>query len=84
MIDSPKIKMEIQGHTSAEPGVKEEINLDLSNRRAKSVSDYLLSKGVPVNRLRSNGYGSSKPTAPNDKEENRIKNRRVSFIVLKD
>lgn len=84
MIDFPKIKMEIQGHTSSEPGVKEESNLDLSNRRAKSVSDYILSKGIPADRLRSKGYGSSKPTASNDSEENRIKNRRVSFIVLKD
>lgn len=84
MTDSPKIKVEVQGHTSSERGVKEETNLDLSNRRAKSVYNYLISKGIAKDRLSSKGYGSSKPTADNDKEENRIKNRRVTFTVSKE
>lgn len=84
MRDFPKIKIEIQGHTSSELGIKEETNLDLSNRRAKSVFNYLISKGIATDRLSSKGYGSSKPTANNDTEENRIKNRRVSFTVSKE
>ncbi len=56
-------------------------NLDLSQRRAKSVSDYLASVGVPPPSIRYKGYGSSLPIADNSTEEGRAKNRRVEFRI---
>lgn len=84
MNENPLLKIEIQGHSSLEPGISDDLNTELSRNRAEAVSVYLLSKGITRERLRSKGYGSSKPAFPNDSEENRIKNRRVSFVVLKD
>lgn len=60
----------------------DEYNLDLSQRRAKSVSDYLASKGVQPPSMRHHGFGSSKPIATNATEEGRAKNRRVEFYIM--
>ena len=57
-------------------------NLILSEHRAKSVVDYLSSKGVDEGRLTFKGYGSSKPIANNDSDEGRKQNRRVEFVVV--
>ncbi|MCL2178077.1 MAG: OmpA family protein [Proteobacteria bacterium] len=55
-------------------------NLDLSNRRAKSVVDYLISHGIEPGRLQSIGYGFDRPVAPNDSALGRAKNRRTEFL----
>lgn len=60
----------------------DEYNLALSQRRAKSVSDYLASKGVQPPSMRWHGFGSSKPIATNATEEGRAKNRRVEFYIM--
>ena len=60
----------------------DEYNLDLSQRRAKSVSDYLASKGVHPPSMRHRGFGSSKPIADNATDEGRAKNRRVEFYIM--
>jgi outer membrane protein OmpA-like peptidoglycan-associated protein len=60
----------------------DEYNLDLSQRRAKSVSDYLASKGVYPPSMRHRGFGSSKPVADNATDEGRAKNRRVEFYIM--
>jgi outer membrane protein OmpA-like peptidoglycan-associated protein len=60
----------------------DEYNLDLSQRRAKSVTDYLASKGVHPPSMRHHGYGSSKPIATNATDEGRAKNRRVEFYIM--
>ena len=60
----------------------DEYNLDLSQRRARSVSDYLASKGVQPPSIRYHGFGSSKPIATNATEEGRAKNRRVEFYIM--
>jgi outer membrane protein OmpA-like peptidoglycan-associated protein len=79
--ENPSIKIEIQGHTSTS-NRPEAFNLELSQKRAQSVADYLLQKGIEADRIRVKGYGSSKPVVPNTTEENKKKNRRVNFIVV--
>lgn len=78
---APQVKkLSIEGHASAEGDAAK--NKTLSQDRAKSVMEYLVKKeGIDAARLTSKGWGSEKPIAPNDTEENREKNRRVEFLV---
>jgi len=78
---NPDINIELRGHT-CDIG-SEKNNYVLSNNRAHSVQEYLLSNGIPPERIISKGYGKSMPNLPNTNEENRSKNRRVEFIILK-
>jgi len=78
---NPKLVIEISAHTD-DVG-DENFNLKLSNKRAQSTLDYLMSKGIGKDRLVSVGYGETKPVASNDTEENRSINRRVELRVLK-
>ncbi len=72
----------ISGHTD---NVGEDAaNKALSRNRANAVMTYLVKKGVVRSRLRSAGYGSTKPIAANDSEEGRQKNRRVEFVIDKN
>lgn len=75
----PKMQMDIGGHTD-NVGSKE-TNDNLSEARAKSVYDYLVSKGIDKSRLTHKGYGYSVPIASNNTEEGRAKNRRVTFEI---
>ncbi len=77
---NPKMKIEIQGHTDNTGS--EESNLILSQNRAESVMNYLISKGVDPQRVSAAGYGESQPLAPNDTEEGRARNRRTAFQIL--
>jgi len=84
--DNPELKIEIQAHCDARG--TDQFNLDLSNRRAKSVVNYLVKKGVPSKNLKSKGFGESQPV--NDcidgvecSEAQHQGNRRSEFIVLK-
>ena len=56
-------------------------NLSLSEKRAKAVADYLISKGIPRNLVEVVGYGESRPLYPNDSEEHRALNRRVEIKI---
>jgi outer membrane protein OmpA-like peptidoglycan-associated protein len=76
----PNMKIEIGGHTDNVGS--ETYNLDLSNKRAKSVYDYLISKGVSSSRLTYKGYGKSKLILNGDSEEANQINRRVEFLIL--
>jgi OOP family OmpA-OmpF porin len=85
MQDNPHVKkVRVEGHASDEGrgAAANEYNKRLSDRRAKSVADYLISKGVVATRLESVGYGVERPLAANDTEENREKNRRVEFNIV--
>ncbi len=75
-----QLRIEISGHTD-NTGNKE-YNLSLSKNRAKSVIDYLGSKGIDKRRLIAKGYGDSEPIAKNDTEEGRAKNRRTTFKII--
>jgi OOP family OmpA-OmpF porin len=72
--------VEIAGHTDTTgPG---DYNQGLSERRAKSVMGYLISKGVPAENLTAVGYGESNPIASNVTREGREANRRVEFRIF--
>jgi outer membrane protein OmpA-like peptidoglycan-associated protein len=71
----------IEGHTDNVGSDK--LNLSLSQRRAQSVMDYLVSKGIESHRLRAKGFGESKPIATNATPLGRAKNRRVDFRLIK-
>jgi outer membrane protein OmpA-like peptidoglycan-associated protein len=58
-------------------------NLDLSKRRANSVKNYLVSKGVIDAMVTTDGKGETMPIVANDSAENRSKNRRVEFVITK-
>jgi len=77
---TPKLVIEIAGHTDNVGDRR--LNQALSENRARIITNYLVNKGIPESRLRHAGYGSSKPAAPNDTEDNKRKNRRVEFVVL--
>jgi len=87
MVDNETIEIELSAHTD-NIGT-EAYNLKLSDRRAKSCVDYLISKGIAAGRMKSKGYGFSKPIAPNqlpdgkDNPEGRQLNRRTEFKVTK-
>ncbi|HPE75192.1 MAG TPA: OmpA family protein [Draconibacterium sp.] len=76
------LKVEIQGHTD-NTGSSER-NLILSEQRAKSVVEYLISKGIPATRLKSKGKGETSPVAPNNTEEGRMLNRRTAVKIEKN
>ena len=79
LIANPGVAVEIAGHTDSRGEAA--YNQGLSERRAKSVRDYLISKGVKGSRLSSAGYGESQPVADNATSEGRAKNRRVELRV---
>ncbi len=80
--DTPRIKkVEIGGHASSEGS--DSHNLELSDRRAKSVMKWLVDRGgVEAGRLSAKGYGETKPlVTPDETEADREKNRRVEFLI---
>ncbi|MDR1681025.1 MAG: OmpA family protein [Prevotellaceae bacterium] len=80
MNDTPSLIIEISGHTDNIGSAQS--NKALSERRAKSVVDYLKKEGIVETRLSYKGYGMDQPIAPNDTDENRQLNRRTEFKVI--
>jgi OOP family OmpA-OmpF porin len=76
--DNPKISLEVQGHTDNKGS--DAYNMNLSQTRADAVRAYLVSHGIPPDRLVSKGYGFHQPLVPNSTAANRELNRRVQFI----
>lgn len=79
LTEAKDIRFEIEGHTDSIGG--DAYNKDLSLRRAESVRQYLISKGIAADRLTSHGYGSEQPISDNESEEGRKMNRRVVFRI---
>jgi OOP family OmpA-OmpF porin len=80
--DNPDIELiRIEGHTDNE--ASDGYNRKLSDKRAKSVRAYLISKGIEGKRLEAKGFGESKPIASNDTPEGREQNRRVEIHIVK-
>ena len=81
-----KMVIEIAGHTDNIGS--DEHNLKLSQERANSVRNYLISKGINANRVIAKGYGSAEPVAPNtnpdgsDNPEGRQRNRRTEVRII--
>ena len=79
----PGYKISIEGHTDNIGS--EKYNQRLSERRAAAVKESLLKHGVTNGaRMRSVGYGKSKPIADNSTEKGRFENRRVEILILSD
>lgn len=78
-IANPEATADIEGHTDNTASAAH--NQALSERRAKAVLDYLVSKGVDEGRLTCRGFGYSQPVATNDTPEGRQQNRRVEIKV---
>lgn len=80
---APHVKLiEIGGHASTEGSDKH--NLKLSDARAKSVMEYLVTKGsVPQDKLTAKGFGETKPlVTPEETDADRERNRRVEFLII--
>jgi outer membrane protein OmpA-like peptidoglycan-associated protein len=75
-------KVELGGHTDAQGD--ETANQALSERRAQSVADYLVSKSVPAAQLGVNGYGESQPLDAGGTSQADAKNRRIEFKVAQE
>ncbi|MBP6657580.1 MAG: OmpA family protein, partial [Bacteroidia bacterium] len=78
---NPKAHFEISGHTD-NVGSKP-YNQTLSEKRAKTVYEYLITAGIPAVRLTSKGYGDTKPIAENSTDAGRAQNRRTEFLITK-
>ncbi len=76
----PGLRIEVQGHTDSDGDLN--LNVQLSQRRAESVCDYIQALGVARDRLVAKGYGPSRPIAPNDSPQGKSLNRRVMIEVL--
>jgi OOP family OmpA-OmpF porin len=72
-------RVNLSGHTDSIG--TEKYNQGLSERRVKSVQDYVVKKGVDPSRVTGQGFGESKPIADNKTKEGRAKNRRVEIKV---
>jgi len=77
--ENPTLRVEIEGHTCSIGTA--EYNLALGDRRANAVKDYLVSRGVTADRLRTVSYGEERPKYDNSREETRRLNRRAALVV---
>lgn len=74
--------IEIAGHTDNVGS--QEVNQKLSEARANSVKQYLISKGISASRLSAKGYGDNQPIADNNSETGRQQNRRTEVRIIKE
>lgn len=76
----PDLKFSVEGHTDSDGDDK--LNQTLSEARAKTVKDRLISMGIDASRLTSTGWGESKPIGENNTPEGKATNRRVEFVKI--
>ncbi len=79
--ENPTIQIEVAGHTDSIGSPQ--YNLELSQKRAEAVKQYLVSQGIEPGRIIAKGYGDTKPIAPNNTAKGRELNRRVEIKILK-
>lgn len=77
--DFPTIEVRVEGHTDGQGA--EKANRKLSQKRAESVRNYLIRKGVSAARMVAQGFGEDVPIADNGTAEGRSQNRRVEFVI---
>jgi outer membrane protein OmpA-like peptidoglycan-associated protein len=80
MAKKPSWRLKISGHTDNQG--KAATNLKLSEKRAKAIQNYLVSKGIAADRFKVEWFGSKKPIADNKTEAGRQKNRRVEMLII--
>lgn len=76
----PNVVLEVQAHTDNRGKAVD--NLALSQLRAESVANFMVSRGISANRIRARGFGESRPAFRNASEEGRRRNRRVVFQTV--
>ncbi len=77
----PEVVIEVRGHSDSVGSYRK--NMQLSQQRAESVRQYLISKGIESNRIRAVGFGSSSPIADNRTAAGRAQNRRIEIVRIK-
>ena len=77
---NPDIVVEVAGHSDSAGSA--EYNVWLSDRRAKSVRNYLIDRGANARNLSARGYGEAEPLADNETAQGRARNRRVELRIL--
>ena len=77
---NPNIVVAVEGHTDSDGDAR--YNESLSQRRAETVRDYLIARGVEADRLTALGYGESRPIADNSTATGKAQNRRVVLRVV--
>jgi peptidoglycan-associated lipoprotein len=75
-----RYRVSIEGHCDVRGS--DAYNMELGQRRADSVYNYLLKQGIPADRMDTVSYGRSKPLLPNTTEANMAKNRRVEMKII--
>ena len=80
LMRNPGLRTEVAGYTDSRGDAN--YNRGLSERRAKTVRDYLINRGVDASNLSWRGYGEASPIADNETAEGRDLNRRVVLIIL--
>jgi OmpA-OmpF porin, OOP family len=78
---NPNMSIRIEGHTDNIASM--EYNIDLSQKRAQAVKNYLVKRGIEESRVSTVGFGFKKPIASNDTEEGRALNRRAEIVPIK-
>jgi Outer membrane protein and related peptidoglycan-associated (lipo)proteins len=78
---NPDMSIRIEGHTDNIGSMA--YNIDLSEKRARAVKDYLVGKGIQASRISTVGFGYKNPIAPNDTEAGRALNRRAEIVPIK-
>ncbi len=78
MQKQPTLNFSVEGHTDSDGD--EALNQSLSESRARAVMERLIDMGIPANRLKSAGWGESKPIGENTTAEGKANNRRVEFV----
>ena len=76
----PNVKIQIEGHCDERGTI--EYNLALGERRANNCKNYLISLGIPGNRISAISYGKERPVDPGHNEEAWAKNRRAHTVIL--
>lgn len=78
----PNVSLLVEGHTDIVG--TDEINNSLSLKRAESVKNYLVAKGIDAKRIKTKGYGEKQPIASNSTDEGRRLNRRTELVILSE
>jgi len=82
LLSYPGLKLQVEGYTDSTGGA--DFNQKLSESRADSVRDFLISQGVPTRNIEATGYGRNNPVADNATAAGRAENRRVQLVVSGD
>ncbi len=78
VLETPELNFSVEGHTDSDGN--DATNQTLSENRAKTVMNQLITLGIDKSRLKSQGFGESKPVNDNTSAEGKAQNRRVEFV----